>query len=449
MSMPRLVVVGGGIAGLAAAWTARRAGADLDVVVLEREREVGGKARSNLRDGWIAEGGPSGFLGGRPELDRLIDEAGLRGETVSAQAASKRRFVHLDGRMREIVPHPLRLISEGLLSVGGAVRMLGEPFVRRFRGEEETVWEFAARRLGAEFADRLILPMTLGVFAGDGRALSLDAAFPRMRALEREHGGLIRGLIAKRGTMGGTLTSFRDGIQALPLALARRGGFEVRRGALATAIERDADRWLVHVGAGTPLLADALVLAGEPWAMAGLVAPHEPAIAADLRAIRCPPVSVVALGYEPPAASRFPVGFGALIARGEGYRMLGTLWETHIYPRRSPDGCVLVRAIFGGAVDEGIGALDEGTVLALAREEVARMHGIDGAPAFTHVERWPRAIPQYELGHPARVRRIDDALTAMPGLWITGNGLRGVSFADAAVDGIRTGERAVVKLRRQ
>ena len=137
-----------------------------------------------------------------------------------------------------------------------------------------------------------------------------------------------------------------------------------------------------------------------------------------------------------------------LIARGEGYRMLGNLWDSHIYPRRSPEGNVLVRVIYGGGVDESAGALAEGTVLALAREEVARLYGLDEPPVFSYLERWPRAIPQYELGHPARVKRIEAALQALPGLWVTGNGLRGISFADAATDGVRTGEavaRAVAR----
>lgn len=441
--MARVVVVGGGISGLAAAWTARRAG--LEVVVFEREREVGGKARSMVRDGWIAEGGPGGYLGGRPEMERLVDEAGMRGEAVTAQAASKRRFVHVGGATREIAAHPVKFIRTGLLSPRGAIRVLAEPFVPRANGREETVWQFAARRLGPEFADRLIMPMTLGVFAGDAKVLSLDAAFPKMRALEREHGGLIRGLIAKNGKMGGTLTSFRDGIQSLPKVLAERGGFEVRRGATVAALERANERWTVRTTTGDALIADAVVLAGEPWAMAPLVEPHEMVVAADLRAIKCPPVSVVALGYAPPAAAKFPVGFGVLISRGEGFRMLGNLWDTYIYPRRSPDGTVLVRAIYGGAVDESVGALDEETLLTLARSEMKKMYGVTDAPVFCHVERWPRAIPQYELGHPARVARIEHALAAVPNLWITGNGLRGISFADAATDGVRTGEAVARK----
>ncbi len=436
--MPRLVVVGGGISGLAAAWTARRAG--LDVIVFEREREVGGKARTITRGGWIAEGGPGGYLGGRPEMERLVDDAGMRAEAVTAQAASKRRFVRVGGATRELVPHPMKFFRSGLLSPRGMLRVLGEPFVPSSNGHEESVWSFAARRLGPEFADRLIMPMTLGVFAGDAKALSLDAAFPKMRALEREHGGLIRGLIAKRGKMGGTLTSFRDGIQSLPKALAERGGFEVHRGTTVAALERANERWTVRTTTGDALIADAVVLAGEPWAMAPLVEPHEMAIAADLRAIKCPPVSVVALGYAQPAASEFPKGFGVLISRGEGFRMLGNLWETYIYPRRSPDGSVLVRAIYGGAVDESVGALDQDVLLALARAEMRTMYGITEAPVFCHVERWPRAIPQYEMGHPARVARIESALTVVKNLWITGNGLRGISFADAASDGVRMGK---------
>lgn len=442
MSKAQLVVVGGGISGLAAAWTAARYG--YDVVVLEREREVGGKARSIARDGWLVEGGPSGYLAGRPEMERLVDDAGLRAEVVTAGAAAKKRFVRVAGATREIVPHPIRFLQSGILTPLGAARVLMEPFVPRHHGGEETVWGFAARRLGREFADRLMMPMTLGVFAGDARALSLDAAFPRMRALEQEHGSLIRGMIARRGGMGGKLSSFRGGMQRLPRVLAERGGFEVRRSSEVRGVERTGDSWSIWInGPGEPLVADAIVFAGEPWATADLLAPHDAVFGADLRAINCPPVSVVALGYAPPAASRVPQGFGVLISRGEGFRMLGNLWETRIYPERGPEECVMVRAMFGGSVDEGVGGLAEDALVALTRDEVERLYGISDAPVFEHVVRWPRAIPQYEMGHLARVGRIEQAAAAMPKVWITGNGLRGVSFADAASDGVRTGEAAV------
>lgn len=451
--MRRLVVVGGGIAGLAAAWTAQRRAAavpgGLDVVLLERDAEVGGKARSLDGDGWLVEAGPGGFLDGRPELTQLIAASGLADACLPAAAASARRFIVHGGRMREIVANPVGFARSGLLGPAALLRILGEPFVpARRNGTDETVWAFAARRLGPQVADRLILPMALGIFAGDARRLSLPAAFPRMAALERDHGSLIRALIARRGeTRSGPLTSFRDGLQTLPRALARRGGFTVRCNAAVRALVRRDSGWAVVVdGDAEPLPADAVVLAGEPFAMAALLREHDPAAAADLDAIPCPPVAVVALGYGREALAAVPRGFGVLIARGEGFRMLGNLWESYLYPGRSPAGHVLIRAMYGGAVDAEAGALSEDHVLALGRAEVARLYGLTAAPRFQRVVRWPRAIPQYELGHLDRVARIEHAVAALPGLHVAGNGLHGIAFADAAASGVRAGERAALAL---
>ena len=443
--MRRLVVIGGGISGLAAAWAARRAGGadELEVRVLERAREVGGKANSIARDGWLVESGPSGYLGGRPELERLIEEVGLSGERVPVNAASVRRFLFRAGRMRRLIANPVGLLTEGVLGPGGVARMLAEPFIpRRNDDGDESVWEFAARRLGTDVADRMILPMALGIFAGDARRLSLAAAFPRMAALEREHGSLIRGMIARRKGPGpGGLSSFRLGMQQLPRTLAERGGFTVRCNASVNGLARAGTGWLVAVaGDREPIPADGVILAGEPWSVAPLLAPHDERLASDLAGIVCPPVAVVALGYGPAAAAHIPKGFGVLIARGEGFRMLGNLWEAQLYPGRGPAGHALVRAMYGGAVDPEAGTLPEEELVALAQQEVTRLYGMSDLPMLTQVARWPQAIPQYEIGHPARVARIEAAVAALPRLAITGNGLRGVSFADAATDGLRTGE---------
>lgn len=454
MTARRLVVIGGGISGLAAAWAARqeeaRAQRGFEVLVLERGGRVGGKANSIARDGWLVEGGPSGFLSGRPEMDRLVEGIGLADDRVPANRAAGVRFLYRAGRIRRVVPNPLGLVTEGILSPVGVARMLAEPFVSRRRetNDDESVWNFAARRLGTQVADRMVLPMALGIFAGDARRLSLRAAFPRMADLEREHGSVIRGMIARRGsTSSGALTSFRQGMQQLPLALAERGGFTVRCNADVRALRRTSDGWSIVVeGDQESIPADEVVLAGEPWAMAPLLRPHDEQAAAELACIACPPVGVVALGYGPAAAAKLPVGFGMLIARGEGFRMLGTLWETHLYEERGPVGHLLVRAMFGGAVDPDAGALSESELAALARAEVAKLYGVSDTPLLEHVVRWPRAIPQYEIGHSARVARIATAIDALPGLSITGNGLRGVAFADAASDGVRVGQAAARRL---
>lgn len=447
--MSRLVVIGGGIAGLATAWAAadaaRRAGQGLEVLVLERGHEVGGKARSIVHDGWLVEGGPSGFLGGRPELDALLNATGLIDDVVPARLQAKRRFLYRAGRMREIKASPIGFVRAGILSARGLARLAAEPFIPRgtASADDETVWEFAARRLGAEVADRLVSPMSLGIFAGDARRLSLESAFPRMAAVEREHRSLIIGMIARRGRVAaGPLSSLRNGMQSLPLALAERGGFTVHRKCRVSALEACSGGWSVIVaGSAEPIEAEAVVLATEPWATAALLGPLHDGAAHALASIPCPPVAVVAFGFGRDARPRVPDGFGVLIARGEGFRMLGNLWETSLYPGRGPDGGILIRAMLGGAVDPGIGDLSDDAVRAIAYDEVRRLYGLMQEPSFSMVVRVPRAIPQYERGHRVRVAAVDSALAGLPGLAVTGSGLRGVAFADAAADGVHTGTR--------
>jgi len=445
----RLVVIGGGIAGLGAAWAAREADQDLEIVVLEREPEVGGKARTIVRDDWMVEAGPTGFLSGTPELDRLITACGLDDDVRPANPAAARRFIQLHGRMRRVAPNPVSLVSTGLLTAGGCARMLAETVIPARRDQpDESVWDFAARRLGREVADRLISPMTLGVFAGDAHRLSLAAAFPRMAALEREHGSLIRAMIARafrgrRGTKPAALHSFDHGMQTLPRSLAARGDFQVRCNANVREITRTASRWSVAIdGDDDAMTADAIIVAAPTAASAALLRNHHPVLATELDAIYCPPVAVVALGYGPGDWDSVPPGFGVLIARGEGFRMLGNLWDTHLYPGRSPAGHLLVRAMYGGGIDPGAAELPAAELLALARTEMARLYGLQAAPRFEEVVQWPHAIPQYELGHPERVRRIEHAVAELPGIFLTGSGLRGVAFPAAAADGVSTGEAA-------
>ncbi len=446
--MPRLVVVGAGISGLAAAWSAHtaaaRAGVALDVLVLECSDEVGGKARTVTRDGWMVEAGPSGFLGGRAELETLIAASGLTGDVMPANENAKRRFVYRAGKLRELKPSPVGLAFSGIMSAGGMLRLAMEPFIARSESKkDESVWAFAERRFGSEAADRLMAPATLGVFAGDAHKLSVASGFPKFRELEREHGSLIRGIFARRGRgRTGGLTSLTGGMQSLPRKLSESGGFRVRCNALVKLIERSGAGWNVTVdGDHTPLEADAVIIATEPWAAAPLVRHLDAAAGDALKAIACPHVTVVALGYDSSARTRIPDGFGVLISRGEGIRMLGNLWETSIYPGRGPSGGVLVRALLGGAVDQEIGSLDDSEVLALAKNEIARLYGLSGAPVFSEVIRIDGAIPQYEIGHARRVAAVESAVAATPGLGITGYGLRGVAFGDAAADGMHTGEK--------
>lgn len=463
MPRRRVVVVGGGISGLSAGRAAVEAartaglGEELEVLLLERSKEVGGKVVSRRRDGYLVEGGPTGFLDNEPILDRLVEVAGL--EKLPAEAASARRFLVRAGKLREVQAHPLKFAASGILSPLGLLRLAREAFVPgRTDDDDETIWKFAERRLGRQAAERLIAPMVLGVFAGDARKLSLPAAFPRMRELEMEHGSLLRAMRklkaagkSKGGPAGpgATLTSFADGLQALPLALARKGGFEVRTGVAIDRLIPRGKRWELQPKQNSaPIMADAVVLAAEPWAAAPLLPSELEDVAKELRSIECPAVSVVSLGFGDDALARVPRGFGALIPRGEGFRSLGVLWDTHLFAGRSPQGTLLLRVMLGGAVDPAIAGASEAELVEFALADLARLHGLKQAPIFKEVTRWPRAIPQYVLGHRERVKRIESSLQAWHSgggatIGLAGNALDGVAFGKAAARGWHTGQQVV------
>ena len=455
----RVVIVGAGISGLAAARAAveasQRDGGEIEVVVLERDPAVGGKARTRRRDGWLVEGGPAGFLDDAdtaPTMQRLIAAAGMSADVITASDAARRRFVVRRGRAREVRPNPLRLVTAGVLGPLGAARLLAEPFIRaRTLETDESVFDFAARRIGRQAAERLVAPMMLGIFAGDARRISLHGAFPRLAALERDHGSLVRGMLARGRRSGGgpagpsgTMTSFREGMQSLASGLAARGGFAVRPGTTVRAIA-PAERhgWLVHTWEHPdPLRADAVVLAGEAWANADLLEPHAPAAATALRTIDYPPVIAVSLGYGPETLPHFPQGFGCLIPRGEGIRSLGCVWDSCLFAARAPQGHVLVRVLLGGAVDPSIDALTDEEALATSRADIARLFGAVARPILQEVVRWKRAIPQYAVGHPRTVETVTEALGHLPGMFLAGNALHGIAFAKAAAEGWRRGETA-------
>jgi oxygen-dependent protoporphyrinogen oxidase len=451
----RLVVVGGGISGTAAAFTARKRARELsrelDVVLLEKEPEVGGKALSHVEDEWLFETGPLGYLNSDPIVDELARDAGLETDVLRAGKAQSHRFVFARGKPREVKASPFGFAASGILSLGGLARAAREPWVPVRKDEgDESVWDFAARRLGAEFADRLIHPMVLGIFAGDAKRLSLPAAFPVMAELEREHGSLIRAQIArarrKSGPRGSVLSSFRGGMQTLPRALAARGGFTVRTSCAVRSVERNEGYRITLDKDGEILAADAVVLACEGFQAAALLSRSAPAISRKLLEIPTPPIYVVALGYGPEALASIPEGFGVLIPRGAGYRALGVTEDGYLFPGRNRAGHLLVRMLYGGSFDPDVSEVEPAEIVRTAVEESKHLFSHDAEPRFTRARLWPRAIPQYELGHLERLADIDGELRCFPHLYLAGNALHGPSFGKAAARGAHCGMAAVDSL---
>ncbi len=460
----RLIIVGGGPSGLAAAWKASaeagRAGAALEVVVLEAADQVGGKARTEQADGFLMETGPQGFLDDQPVLREMINACGLGEEIISPEPAANRRSIYRGGKLCELSRSPLPFARSGLLGPLGLARLALEPLVpgrkesaaATSKAGDESLFDFAARRMGRQTAARLISPVVLGIFAGDARRLSAAAAFPRLVAMERAHGSLFKAMRAgrRRGVPPPGHKTFRHGIQALPRAVAAMPGIEVHCGHAVTSIERRAD------GAGFTVAsfagehaADAVIVAADLPAAADLVAGVSAAAANELRQIDSPPMAVVHTAFDVAATAHLEPAYGFLVARGEGIRMLGCQYETATFRGRSPEGRFLARSMFGGSVDPGAAELDDDELIDLTCQELRRTVGIDAEPVFTSIARWPHAIPQYAPGHPQRVARIEAALAEVDGFYLAGNALHGVGLSRAIAVGAGCGECAAREVLRR
>lgn len=410
----KVAVVGAGISGLTAAYRLTQSGHD--VTVYEAMDRPGGMIHSARIDGFIVEWAANGVLSGRSHVFDLARELGL--EAFEADAAAETRYV-FDGALRALPKSPPALARSGLLSPLAVLRALSEPIIGKGKGEE-SVYDFLARRFGRQVAERFADVAVLGIYAGDPRELSLDAAFPILRALEREHGSVIKGLIRqkKAGKSIGRLSCFREGMGSLVDALAAQ--VDVRLGVRVEALsELDADHVVVAIP--TPQAAQ-------------LLAPVAPDAAEALRAIPHAPIAAMVYGAPVDRLPRALDGFGCLVPPRAGRRIIGVVWTSAIFPTHAPAGQAALRVIIGGARQAELVQLPDAELVPLVREELGIV--LDGpmpAPTFHHTVRWAQGIPQYTLGHADRLARIEAALPA--GITLAGNGLYGASVADCVARG--------------
>lgn len=433
-------MVGGGPSGLVLGRELAEAATPVrpDVSVFEARPRAGGKAWTEQHAGYTIEHGPEGFLDSAPATLALARGLGLGGRLLPAAPRSARRYLYARGALRPVPTNPGAFLASGILSPRGRLAVLGEPFRPAARDGDESVAAFARRRLGREAAATLVGAMVRGVYAGDAEQLSMPSSFPRLAALEREHGSLVRALLARRrhhqsggGPSGpaGRLTSFVGGMRELGEALACALGHRFIAGRAAVAVRRAGAGWRVEFADGGSEFSDVVALAVEPWSAAGLLADVSPDLAAALAEIPAAPAVVVALGFALDDLGRPLDGFGFLVPPREPLRMLGCLWTSATFAHRAPAGHALLRVLLGGR-DAAVVDLPDDRILALVLPELERTMGIRGAPAMVRIIRWPRAIPQYTVGHGERLARIAAELKRLPGLHLVGNGYRGIALND-------------------
>ncbi len=462
----RIVVIGGGISGLASAFRIRERfearGAPVELLVLEAEGRLGGKIRSEAREGFLLEWGPNGFLDNKPETLDLCRDLGIEGSLLPAEGEAKRRYIFSGGRLHPVPDSPVSFFRSPLLSPRGRLRIVKELWAPVTpAGLDTSIAEFGRRRLGEEAVEKLLDPMVSGIFAGDPAVLSLRSCFPRMAELERDHGSLIRALVALRvkekrtggedrrtggpAGPGGTLTSFRAGTEAIVKALEERLEGEIRTGCVVTSLGlKEGNRG----GGGYEIVfrrdggrerteADAVVLALPAYAAADILHGVDSVTADLVGGIPYAPLVVVALGFPAREMTSPLDGFGFVVPYREGTPVLGSLWTSSIFRGRAPEGFVLTRNMVGGWRYGWILALKDEELEAMALGMLRRALGRLGEPSFRAVIRHPRAIPLYTLGHERRVEKIRERLQRFPGLYLTGNAFGGVGLNDCTREAVR------------
>ena len=454
----KVVVVGGGIAALAAARRLEALVPEAELVLVEREEVLGGKLRTERVDGFVVEAAPDSFLARKERGVGLCEELGLGDQLIARRPEHRGSFVRRGSELHSLpegltgmIPTSLEALeTTELLSSAGKTRFASEADVPAASGDEdESVAAFVSRRFGREAYDALVEPLMTGIYGGDGDQLSLRATFPQLRAIELEHGSVLRGLTAPPPSELPPFLSLRDGMGALVDALvAGLGRAAVRLGQAVTHVSRREPGFEVVLAGEEAIVADGVVLATPAFVTAELLVGLDRELAATHAEIPYASSVVVSLGYS--RADVVPLdGYGYVVPRADGGDVLACTWSSQKWEHRAPEESVLVRVYLGRFGGRDVTTADDRELIALARDEIAFL-GVSATPALTRVHRWPLGMPQYVLGHPDRLERIEAALAAHPGLALAGAAYRGVGIPDCIASGEAAAEsvaRALVGAR--
>lgn len=443
------LIIGGGITGLAVAHWLGLDKAPEGWELWEAEDRLGGTLRTDRIDGYSVDWGPNGFLDREPLTLQLVDEIGLRDQLEPANEKAEKRFIVKNGRLHPVPFSPLRILTTGLLSPYDKLRIFGEPFIPARRDDaDESIYDFAARRIGAGAAQMFVDPMVSGVFGGVARELSLPSCFPIMREMEVQYGGLVKALIAKMREKkrreraekkkksgspagpGGRLTSFKGGLDVLVNRLGERLRPVVRLRRAVTGIARDSEGWVVMDSQGEVTRAKRIIVTCPAHTAGQIFKEYDRDLGIAFAAVPYAPIIVVATGHRREDIAHSLDGFGFLIPRNQRIRTLGSIWTSSIFADRAPAGHVQFRTMLGGAGDQNILDLMDDELWALIRRELGPIIGIKADPVFMRIYRWQRGIPQYVLGHRDRRARLEQFVAKQPGLYFAGNSYYGVGLND-------------------
>lgn len=455
--MKRVIVIGGGITGLAAAYRlSKLSNGNYEVGLLEASDRLGGKILTENADGCIFELGPDSFLTIKPHALDLVRELGLESKLMGTVPKNSDVFVYARGRLRRIPEGltsmaPSRLmpfLGSDLFTWRGKLRMALDWFLPGRRTEDESMGHFTRRRLGGEALNALVQPVMAGIYAGDADQMSLRSTFPGFLEMEERYGSVIRGLrrgaVRKTGT-DSNITMFMTlsgGLTELTRALAGALGSVVRVGASVRTIAQNRSGYRLILDSGEEIPCDAVIATAPSWQTAEMVSDLDAELAAALREIPFASSATISLAYDVAHLQKIPHGFGFVVARDETQRVSAATFSSSKFPGRAPSETFLIRCFLGGIGREDVLKETDAHIMRGVLGDMRRLLGIGIAPRATRLCRWDRANPQYTVGHEGRLQRIRATLQSHGGLWPAGASYRGVGIPDCIASGFQAAKEA-------
>lgn len=450
MGKAEAVIVGGGISGLSLAYFLLKKKPELDIKIIEAEKRAGGKIVTENVSGFLCEGGVNGFLSNKPSTIAFAKQLNI--EPIKGSEDSKIRYILINGKLTKVPDSPVKFFMSSIISLSGKLRMIGEYFIPAMKEEvDETVESFVSRRVGREFYEKLIDAMSTGIYAGDPSKMSMKSCFPKVYFLEKKYGGLIKGLLALKKEKKDVkaqpetvLMSFKGGMSELIKVLENALSSRVVKGKKVVSIVKNNGFYTVYFEDGDSIEAEKVILACPAHEASEILKELDREVSDILKTIPYPPLSVVAFGFK-----KEQIGFGIslygfLVPHREKRKILGTLFDSSIFPNRAPEGYVLLRTMIGGRRAPELAMLPDEKLIDTAISELRDILHIKGAPEFIKIFRWEKAIPQYELGHEEKLRKIEQRISKFSGLYLTGNAYRGVSVNDCIENSMKLAERILL-----
>ncbi len=451
--MKSVAIIGAGITGLTAAFNLKRQG--VPVTVYEAGGRAGGVIQSIRKDGFLAEFGPNTILETSPKIAQLVRDAGLEARKLNTDPKAEARYVVRYGRPIEMPGKPLGFFTTPLFTAKAKLAVLREPFIKPRRdGVEESIAQFVVRRFNQEFLDHAIDALVAGIYAGDPHKLSLPHAFPKLKALEDNYGSMIKGQIfgARDRKKSGEVAkdraakfSFDEGLQVLPDTLAAQLGDSLKLNSPVNQMTQTSTGWSVATANGETEFS-AVIYCGTAHRLAELkIEAQSPLNLSAFSEISYPPVAAVVLGFRREDVVHSCQGFGMLIPKIEGFKILGTIFSSALFPNRAPAGHLNLTSYVGGARYPELASLPPEKLVEVVLADLRVLLGVKGKPTFVHTAFWPKAIPQYNVGYGKYRELLNDLEAKNPNLFFAGHYRDGVSLGDSMVSGVNIAER-VAKL---